>query len=106
MSFNRPQHLLDVFADTNMPSVINLGLYVLIDGAWTHCNDPNFAKLSSEQFQQLVCKLRNQTHVTVLNLGAACVGHTPGPVVCQHIVDAYRIPTDLRVLQLGGAAQL
>lgn len=106
MAFDRTQHLIDVFADADLPSVVNLGLYVLIDDAWAHCNEPNFAKLSSEQFQQLVSKLRKQTHVIVLNLGAACVGHTPGPVMCEHLVAAFGRPTDLRVLQLGGAACL
>ena len=106
MTFDRPQHLQEVFAGSDLPSVVNLGLYVLIDHAWGHCNDPNFAKLSSEQFNQLVSKLRNQTHVTVLNLGAACVGNTPGPVMCQQLVAAFSRPTDLRVLQIGGALRV
>jgi hypothetical protein len=54
MAFDRPRHLIEVLADADLPSVINLGLYVLIDDTWLHCIDPNFAKLSSEQFQQLV----------------------------------------------------
>lgn len=106
MTFDRPQHVREVFAGSDLPSVVNLGLYVLIDHAWVHCNDPNFAKLSSEQFNQLVSKLRNQTHVTVLNLGAACVGNIPGPVMCQQLVTAFCRRTDLRVLQIGGALRV
>jgi hypothetical protein len=106
MMFDRPQHLLDVFTSDILPSAINLGLYVLVDGAWAHCNDPEFSKLSAEQFLQLASKLRAQSHVKVLNLGAACVGNTPGPAVCRHLADVYSRPVDLSVLQLGGAAQL
>ena len=102
MTFNRPQHLREVFSPGNLPSIINLGLYVFIDDAWVHCNDTNFDKLSSEQFQQLCSKLRAQTHVTFLNIGAACVGNIPGPLVCEQLAAAFSRPTDLRVLQIGG----
>jgi hypothetical protein len=102
MAFDRPQHLLEVFSDKQLPSVINLGLYVILDEEWVHCNDQSYSKLSAEQFEVLISKLRSQTHVKILNLGAACVGHIPGPVVCKQLAESLGRPTDLRLLQLGG----
>lgn len=100
-NFDHTQHIREVFAsDADLPSVVNLGLYVYIDGAWVHC--PDHTKLTAEQFQQLVSKLRAQTHVAVLNLGGCCVENTPGPVMCERIAAALMCPTNLRVLQLGG----
>jgi hypothetical protein len=99
--FDHAQHIGEVFAsDGDLPSVVNLGLYVFIDGAWAHC--PDHTKLTTEQFQQILLKLHAQTHVTVLNLGGCCVGNTPGPVMCERIAAALMRPTNLRVLQLGG----
>jgi hypothetical protein len=102
MTFNRPQHLREVFSAGDLPSVINLGLYVYIDDAWVHCNETKFDKLSAEQFQQLLSKLRAQTHVTFLNLGATCVGNIPGLLMCEQLAAAFCRPTDLRALQVGG----
>jgi hypothetical protein len=106
MAFDRRRHLLDVFASDTLPSDINLGLYVLIDGIWLHCNDSNYSKLSGDQFLQLVSKLPAHPHVKILNLGAACVGNTPGLFMCQQLAGAFKRPVDLSVLQLGGVAHL
>lgn len=100
--FNFSEHLQRVLSDADLPSVVNLGLYLYIDGAWVPSADHN--KLTEKQFEQLLSKLGVQTHVEVLNLGGSCVGVTPGPEMCQRIAAAFTSRTDLKVFQVGGTS--